>query len=544
MARSASISMVKKLKSRWLPVSLGALAILGIIVSVGFMVSATAPDYEEDDGLAGSAVHLLGQSMVVEVFGHENNLEKIDSVSFILDFGDNPLACGYGNPDRVGMDPQVMAGGRRDDVQQVTTYSVGFHDLAAHLKEAGRLAEGGSYGPAAIEDMVVCVLVTSSSLVPVSDDHPNHLRRNENTVLWKHDRESMSEYNKNLSADWAHLWDYAGLSRLYGKGIEISVAKNNLTFTANSPNRENVTWRNRVIDTGETCGSDDFRVQPNHPAVRASNQRAIPENNLDGFRNRWICFEATDSGGNKTYAFYAIDLGDPVISVSRSGEELLAQADKEVSWRVGRSKNLIVGTIEEPHGRYAGGPCELIFSGSSVASLADFDGTQSLIGAAAKQFRANIVEGAVTYCFEATDSDGNKAYVETRLEEAGQIRSEGLSAKGARYPGQVVDLTVFRPRLYSTSGYVDWTIAGPSHSDLCNAGTFASTNTDPKFSYREDKASVVVRYISSTSDEFLPATPYSYEPRIIHADPYDNKDRGYYCVRAVDQLGLRYYKSL
>ena len=181
-----------------------------------------------------------------------------------------------------------------------------------------------------------------------------------------------------------------------------------------------------------------------------------------------------------------------------------------------------------------------------------------MIGSDSVSFRADILDDAAYYCFEATDADGNKTYIEASPGIAGRILVEFQTADSVLHAsGESGGLTDFTPRFYSTSGHVDWIISGPSRSKSCNATVFTDANKDPKLSFREDKRNEVVKYSDSFTDapslagvwvynnlrvrEGSPGA-YSYKPGILWSGQRKNKNRENYCIRATDQLGYKYYR--
>ena len=73
-------------------------------------------------------------------------------------------------------------------------------------------------------------------------------------------------------------------------------------------------WKNRLIDFGDSCGPDTFKLTPNDPRINHSDYRIINYQYLDTYRNRFICFEAININSSKPiYGLHYIDLNHPEI---------------------------------------------------------------------------------------------------------------------------------------------------------------------------------------------------------------------------------------
>ena len=157
--------------------------------------------------------------------------------------------------------------------------------------------------------------------------------------------------------------------------------------------------------------------------------------------------------------------------------------------RVGWASRLISSQMEY-HWHYAGSLCELVFADSPISSVTDFKAVASSTEAD-NQFNIDLEEGAWHYCFEATDSEGNKTYLETNPETAGRITAYSqisLIANDRGHSQVWVELNSLKLQIDSTSGYIDWVVSGPSRYAFCNAAVFTDANKDPKLSFREEKS--------------------------------------------------------
>ena len=502
-------SVSAKIKKQWLLLAAGALGVAGVVLSVGLAVSAAAPDIV--------AYVFLDESRGSLKLELARDVGEVRSAHFYIDFID-----GSGDPscDRASEywnDSRNLPGGVLNGKSALYTMTPEL--MVSSLKESLERS-GTQLGSVNPEDMFMCIEVHSTP--PIT-----------NKYLFNY---------KSSYEDALDLW-----GKTWRKYTEIDVRQTGSTLVFSAPGSDVGQWRHRVIDAGETCAEADFSLPPNHPSLRSSDRLHIPEANLDGFRNKWVCLEVASRSGQKLYAFHDIDLGNPAINVRRSGDRLHVKSNEDVTWKAGWSTSQLIVAQREYHSLYAGSLCELVFTGAhaSIASLVDFDGTSSQTDSV-REFNVDMPAGAWHYCFEATDVDGNKTYLETRPEDPGRILIwYNSSITTVAHPnGGKARLLSFAPDVStSTSGYVDWTILGPSHYERCNAANFGSANKDPKLSFREEKASAVVKYNRSLADlGGGGSSSYSYELWDLWSGSDENRYRSDYCIRAVDQLGRRYYR--
>lgn len=185
-------------------------------------------------------------------------------------------------------------------------------------------------------------------------------------------------------------------------------------------------WKNRMIGPSDRCGSATFAVTPNNPSVNHSNRFAINSEYLDGYRNRFVCFQATDANGRQGWGLQAIDLGNPVITIENiSGSlddnyKLLLQArsNEIVNWRVFLFQRVQLGAVETGT---LNGDCRRAVAGGD--GLRERAGALKLIAQEQDTSRLLVHYAAAELaafprlCLEATDHSDNRTYKEVILRE-------------------------------------------------------------------------------------------------------------------------------
>ena len=304
------VSIAEKIKQRWLLLVVGALGVAGVL-SVGLAASAARTDYKPEDGLKLASVDILEDKesgsyrMVVTVAGHESVLDDTSQAYFSMDLinePDKPYCSGLGTADiaTLSKSPESAAISQQDFY---VADSDSFTDVFQGAVSRSKTHSGWVMNP---DDLRLCLFF--DRIEGDTEKHKFIIRRDLIKPLWE------------------HVW---------GEDVEIAVDRAGRTSTFSSPTGSVDQWRYRIIDAGDTCGETDFDVSPNNPAVSNSNRLTVPAAGQDSFRNRWVCLEATETSGEKTYVLYDIDLDNPVVTVRRSGNQLLARSNEAAAWRAG-----------------------------------------------------------------------------------------------------------------------------------------------------------------------------------------------------------------
>lgn len=295
--------------------------------------------------------------------------------------------------------------------------------------------------------------------------------------------------------------------------FEVNISQNGLVVTAEATTAEAVTWKRRFVQVGEFCNPAVFAVSPNYPSVGRSNVYTVPQSHQSIYRDRWICFEASDTAGRTAYGVFSIDLGRPVITVlnQTEGETHYMQAisDDDATLRIFETNSIMAGSV----GDYplVGSICERAMAGviTRVASSPlIFEEVEHSSG----RFPTSLVAGlgfGSYHCFVAEDSEGNRAYLGAWATDLDTLvfykSSEDRYNRSAR-------------RLYDTTGAVAWRVAGPLDSDTCDATVVASNASESGFEINE--------YYSVSLD--------------VNADDHGK----YYCFEAEEHFGNKSYRSL
>ena len=271
-----------------------------------------------------------------------------------------------------------------------------------------------------------------------------------------------------------------------------------------------VLWSHRVVDVGESCWPELFAVAPNHPAVLDGNRLTIPSDpeRQDFWRNRWLCFQAVDEVGRQDYAVFNIDMGNPVIVVrseESGGQDYLRIHSNEDSTTY-RFIGWTPAELGAGGGDYpvAGGYCESVFVRPGRHSHQRFPNPQSVSGD-----RLRAEEGKV-YCFEATDDEGNRAYVYADSEAVGRIY---ISQWGGN----------LRAFFGGSSSRVSWSARGPLNTPLCEESLFQL----PDFS------EYITPQLDSSSTGNSVSVPLGDE--VLHGQ--------HYCFRVFDPFGHQVYRG-
>lgn len=244
-----------------------------------------------------------------------------------------------------------------------------------------------------------------------------------------------------------------------------------------------LSWKNRLVNMGDVCASETFAVAPNHPAINNSDRFTIDSANLDTYRNRFICFEVTTTNGKQAWSAHFIDLDNPAVSIrlgNYGGHPYIqAVSDEVVDWRV-----------------FAFRPAEAMYGPLSyTAIMSQCQYIQAGLGTERRQLGSDIElvkseQNALNtyifpkfdekgvypiYCFEATDSDGNRVHFEFIYKTYIFYREypPGISVRRV-YNNLIADFFV-------TSEEIDWQVLGPLDSPECNESVFElNSNADKK----------------------------------------------------------------
>lgn len=295
--------------------------------------------------------------------------------------------------------------------------------------------------------------------------------------------------------------------------LEVIVSRDGSTIKATA-NKDVPVWKNRIVNVGEYCGSSTFTSPPNSPDIDYSDTRTLPlesnQGQLDFYRNKVVCFQASSNTGEQAYGWHNMDLGSDLVITINSGqlganEYLQATADESVTWRVIWFPLLGMGGGNYDNSGFTGDICARYFIGdqdSVTGSSLPVNATSGRVF-----FDSNHHDEYTYYCFEATDVAGNRAYLGSynSLKGAGVFQS--------------------RANLYAsfsvTSGEVKWLVLGP----LDNAGCDASVV--------ERNYPNKVR--ASSSDDIIIKKGSQF--RIILTE--DDHDK-YYCFRAQEPISGNY----
>ena len=328
-------------------------------------------------------------------------------------------------------------------------------------------------------------------------------------------------------------------------------------------------WKYMIIDVGENCDRASFSNHPpNYPGIHYSNQLVLPgpSDRQTAYRNKWICFEAV-SGNLTGHILHDIDTGNPVVSVKRMtilsgrGSYLQASASESVTYRVGRVQAAETGVsvLGEPSYSWlqAGTDCEQMFQGNYIAShyyngryvTAPLQFEEITVGS-----RATVVThledfADFIYCFEATDADGNRTYVQATPDRE-LIVYRGSPRPFWTYDGGEPEAIHFR--LLNTSGYVEWAIAwqGLDGDDWFDEG---DSENCPTADYSLGDWSLLERpghkyRAGGFNDNPVWGQDYwqpeGVAPPIYMLGYLVYEAPSYYCVRAIDQLGNHYYRFI
>ena len=278
-----------------------------------------------------------------------------------------------------------------------------------------------------------------------------------------------------------------------------------------------------VIKAGQKCNRSPFQNRPpNYQGFHYSRQLIIKETDYDKYRNQHLCFEAVNADNRYLYRSHKVDLKNPIIAVKKRDNLLTAIASEDVKWRIGRAKNLILSQTD-PYLERAGSLCEQVFAGSASDSLGKFNSISNGLD------NIRLIEGYRHYCFEATDSDGNRTYVEVMPHSLGILVFRKFS--DSYYAPATMTITM-TPYLTAVSGDIYWEISGPSNFASCDKYVFNEHyhRDTPILSYREVNPSY------NRSLGHLGLNDFNhYKFSFIYSNSVQNKDRFYYCLRATDQ---------
>ena len=312
----------------------------------------------------------------------------------------------------------------------------------------------------------------------------------------------------------------------------IFIKQQGLTVTAVSAGMSDVSWKHRVLNIGDYCGPEAFvfaldspaalNFAPSNPGIRSSNRLELPDDDTeqDFYRNRFVCFEATGTANSLDgldwthYESWRINLGHPVISIRAETEGgqtyLRASSSEDVTYEVVKytvSPLVEAGSVSSENGQHlaVANHCEYdLVSGVPGArqywgdwqSFADIDG------------RVLVPDDDYSYCFRATDADGNYVYLGANSSYSGRIWA-------SQWQGRL------RFNFSSTSGRVAWEVVGPLNDEVCDQEII-------------DGAKPNQRQHLFLLPEFWPSSS-----RVIELP--DGSDGKYYCVQATDQLGHSSY---
>ena len=308
----------------------------------------------------------------------------------------------------------------------------------------------------------------------------------------------------------------------------VIIQQEGLVIIARAEGLSEVSWQYKLINTGDFCGLETFATAPNDPRIHDSNHLTLPESvelqNL--YRNRFVCFKAVGTsdffhGSEWTqYGAWRIDLGNPIISVKAEfpGDltYLQASSSENVTYSITRFKVLPrgdgLGSGWGDGASIVGNYCEHnLLSDWFTAKINWADDWETFADA---DGRILVEDSSYWYCFEATDTDGNRTYL--RVDAYGKDSGSVVdNIYATQWKGEIrVDFT-------GTSGKVTWSAVGPLVIKACdeyaiNNARHKPIRQNPSYYYDRNAATVTL----DTSGD----------------------DGKYYCFRATDELGQNSYR--
>ena len=299
-----------------------------------------------------------------------------------------------------------------------------------------------------------------------------------------------------------------------------------LVITARAEGLSEVSWQYKLINPGDACNLETFATAPNDPRIHDSNRLTLPESVelQDPYRNRFVCFKAvgtSDFYGSEwaQYGAWRIDLGNPVISVKAEfpGDltYLQASSSEDVTYRVTRFKVALhrggIGGISADGASVVGNYCERNLLSGQLSEKANWvDDWETFADA---DGRILVEDDSYWYCFEATDTDGNRTYV--RVDAYGKDSGSVVdNIYATQWKGEI------RVSFTGTSGKVTWSAVGPLVIKACDEYAINNARHKP-----------------------IRQNPSYYYDRNAATVTLDTADHGkYYCFRATDELGQNSYR--
>ena len=503
--KKTAVSVINGRRKLFYLMGLGAAAVI-IILLLGLVVSATS-----DRSLVTTHTEVREADTGIYIYatGARDDPQKpLRYIEFTVDFENNDLLCDVGNPNYAGLGWQTALRQPSDTQGYITKYKIYYDQLIPLVRKAKEMLDDESFGPVNVDRVGLCIKVA----------------------------------NSNLSGYWQQSWRPITLDSIYFEeagrttvNIRTAVVQDDYSIYASTASwgPDELYWKYTLVEAGARCDRSTFNHPPNHPGIHHSNQFIIKESNYASYRNKHLCFEAVDSDNRYLHASHKIDLGNPVIAVKEENNFLIAVSDEEVSWRIGRAKNLIVSQMD-PYLQRAGSLCEQVFAGSASESLGKFNSTSD------GSNKVRIIGGYRHYCFEATDSEGNRSY----LEPTNALGIRVFAGVANSYQQPATTTVIITPYLLGVSGDIHWEVAGPSDLNRCDQGAFDKRlavygSTMPLQSYTE-ATSVYNRDASNLISSYYDQDKFAF----TWLSSAQNKNRIYYCLRATDELGVQHYRPV
>ncbi|MYB39678.1 hypothetical protein F4X86_00045 [Candidatus Saccharibacteria bacterium] len=369
--------------------------------------------------------------------------------------------------------------------------------------------------------------------------------------------------------------------------LVISIEQSGLTITARAigaytqsePADFNVTaWKQKLVNVGDYCNEESFSGDsPNNPAINRSYaptfQFTIPSTDQEAFRNKWLCLAAIDETGLIQYASYGINLNDPAISVKKTEATIFqsailrTSANRNIDLRVGRVTGYQYGQATKLSAGRVGSVCEQLFNNVYADTQLEGYSERGI------NMRIVFAGGHITsvlhekskydykYCFEATDRDGNQAYVDF---EDNEYNYDPITDTYSNI--DVIEAystsfwhphTKLEARLINTSGNVSWRVSYPSHDsagicapeyletagfEIWPAGGFKEI---PATTERVDESRTgYYRIDKGAVRNFVVTAPQEWQDMLEekYADLRSRPVAYFYCIHAVDEIGNDYYR--